>query len=138
MEPVRLPGAPDVRVPRAALVAAVAVMSLGLVAVILPEPPGAPTLCLFKLITGRPCPACGFMRAARLLVRGDVPGAFNANPLDTTLMLLALPAALAWARSGSRARGVGVVASRRARLALWWLLGGVAGANWVYVLAAGR
>lgn len=138
MEPVRLPGAPGIEVPRAALFAAIAVVSLGLLAVILPEPPGAPTLCLFKLATGRPCPACGFLRAARLLVRGDVPGAFVTNPLDTVLMLLVPPAALAWAMPGARARGVAVVASRRARVALWWLLGAVVGANWVYVLAVGR
>ncbi len=138
MPAVRLPGAPGVEVPRAALFAAIAIAGLGLLAVILPEPPDAPTLCLFKLTTGHPCPACGFLRAARLLVRGDVPGAFAANPLGAALMLLAPPATLAWAVPGTRTRGAAIAASRRARVALWWLLGAAWGANWVYVLAVGR
>lgn len=138
MPVVRLPAAPGIEVPRSALAAAIAIAGLGLLSVILPEPPGAPTLCLFKLTTGHPCPACGFLRAARLLVRGDIAGAFVVNPLDTALMLLALPAALACAMPGTRARGAAVVASRRARVALWWLLGAAVGANWIYVLAVGR
>jgi len=135
---VRLPGAPGVEVPRAALFAAIAIAGIGLLAVILPEPPDPPTLCLFKLTTGHPCPACGFLRAARLLVRGDVPGAFVANPLGAALMLLAPPAALAWAMPQARARGAAIAASRRARVTLWWLLGAAGAANWVYVLAVGR
>lgn len=134
----RLSGEPGIEVPRAALVTGIAVAGLGLLAVILPEPPGAPTLCLFKIVTGHPCPACGFMRAARLLVRGDVSGAFVVNPLDTAAMLLVPPAAFVWAVLRSRGMRVTLTVARRARVVLWWLTGAIVGANWVYVLAVGR
>ena len=131
-------GAPGTQVPRAALITVIAVASLGLLAVVLPEPPNAPTLCLFKAVTGRPCPGCGFLRAARLLVRANVHGAFITNPLATAVMLLAPPAALLWTILRARGTRVTVAPPRGARAALWWFLGAVVGANWVYVLAAGR
>lgn len=43
--------------------------------------------CPFYWATGWHCPGCGALRAAHLLLHGDVPGAFAMNPL----MLLALP-----------------------------------------------
>lgn len=47
-------------------------------------PPGPGTLyppCLFRSITGVPCPGCGLTHAAHLLLHGDWTGAWSANPL---------------------------------------------------------
>jgi hypothetical protein len=45
----------------------------------------APTVCLFKEITGLPCPSCGTSRSLLLLFRGDVADAFMTNPLGPLL-----------------------------------------------------
>jgi hypothetical protein len=39
--------------------------------------------CVFKGITGIPCPTCGSTRAAIFLSRGDVAAALTMNPLAT-------------------------------------------------------
>lgn len=39
------------------------------------------TLCLFKNITGIPCPSCGITRSLVFLARGDISDAFYFNPL---------------------------------------------------------
>lgn len=39
------------------------------------------TLCLFKAITGVPCPGCGMMRAHLALARGDARRALHWHPL---------------------------------------------------------
>jgi hypothetical protein len=44
-----------------------------------------PTVCLFKEVTGIPCPSCGATRSLMLLMRGDVRGAFLMNPLGFLL-----------------------------------------------------
>jgi hypothetical protein len=45
----------------------------------------APSLpgCLFRDLTGLPCPTCGTAHAALALARLDLPGAFVFNPLAT-------------------------------------------------------
>lgn len=43
--------------------------------------PGAgPTLCLFKRITGVPCPSCGTTRSVMLLTEGNFRESFLQNP----------------------------------------------------------
>ncbi|HOC43426.1 MAG TPA: DUF2752 domain-containing protein [Thermoanaerobaculales bacterium] len=37
--------------------------------------------CLFRSITGVPCPSCGATRSVLALLDGDVPGALLLNPL---------------------------------------------------------
>lgn len=55
------------------------------------------TTCLFKLTTGRPCPACGFTRASLRLARGDLRGSFLFHPMAIpAAVLLAFAVALAW------------------------------------------
>ena len=44
--------------------------------------------CAFHQLTGWHCPGCGSLRAAHLLLHGDVQGALRMNPL----MVLSLPA----------------------------------------------
>ena len=43
--------------------------------------------CLFKAATSIPCPGCGGMRSASLLLRGDIPGALAVNPLSVAVIL---------------------------------------------------
>lgn len=43
--------------------------------------------CPIRLVTGLYCPGCGVSRMCLRLLRGDLAGAFRANPL----LLLALP-----------------------------------------------
>ena len=63
--------------------------------------------CLFRWLTGVPCPGCGSLRALRCLARADVAGALAFNPLTTVAALLLLAAAAEWAaRSLARRGGV--------------------------------
>ena len=39
------------------------------------------TLCLFKNITGIPCPSCGITRSLTFLIQGNIREAFYINPL---------------------------------------------------------
>lgn len=52
------------------------------------------SLCIFRNITGHPCPACGSTRSVQMIVSGELKDAFLFNPLGyivATGMLL-LPA----------------------------------------------
>lgn len=44
--------------------------------------------CLFRWLTGVPCPACGSTRALRVLLQGDVAQAFLINPNGIVLAVL--------------------------------------------------
>jgi len=46
-----------------------------------------PTVCLFKEVTGLPCPSCGTTRSIELLLQGNLPGALGTNPLGLLLAL---------------------------------------------------
>jgi hypothetical protein len=96
------------------------------------------TVCLFKALTGLPCPTCGSTRAVGRLVHLDLAGAIAMNPLATIgAMMLAI-----WAVAdfGLLARGraldveVGRPLSRLVRV----LAVAVVAANWLYLLASGR
>ncbi len=50
-------------------------------------------LCLFKALTGLPCPTCGSTRAFGRLFAGDLAGALAMNPLTT----VGAATVLAWA-----------------------------------------
>ncbi|MDR1859776.1 MAG: DUF2752 domain-containing protein, partial [Bacteroidales bacterium] len=51
------------------------------------------TLCLFKLVTHIPCPACGSTRAAQCLLHGNLHNALLINPLGviTALCMAVFP-----------------------------------------------
>ena len=51
------------------------------------------TVCLFKNVTGIPCPSCGTTRSLLLLMAGDLPGVLLTNPLGLLagFALLAVP-----------------------------------------------
>lgn len=59
------------------------------------EPDGASafTVCLFKNVTGFPCPSCGITRSLLLLLAGDIYHALMINPLGglAALLLIIIP-----------------------------------------------
>ncbi len=70
-------------------VLAVLAAVLGALALFLFDPAGSAAFppCPFRLATGWHCPGCGSLRAAHLLLHGDLPAAFKMNPL----MVLSIP-----------------------------------------------
>lgn len=51
--------------------------------------PGGGSPCLFRWLTGMPCPACGVGRSlAALCCQGDVAQAFFVNPLGLVLAVM--------------------------------------------------
>jgi len=97
------------------------------------------TLCVFKRVTGSPCPMCGSTRATALLARGDVGAAAVMNPLFVAVVA----AAIVWgvwmivrARTARRSR-----AARGAWMSGPWAAAAllvVVGINWAYVLWRGN
>ncbi len=47
-----------------------------------------PTLCIFKNITGMPCPACGTIRATIYLLKGDIIKSIITNPLGILVLII--------------------------------------------------
>ena len=45
-------------------------------------------VCLFKQVTGIPCPSCGSTRSVLSLLRGDFAGALFWNPFGILIMLI--------------------------------------------------
>lgn len=43
--------------------------------------------CVFKGVTGIPCPTCGATRSALFLSHGDLPASFGMNPLISAVLL---------------------------------------------------
>jgi hypothetical protein len=67
--------------------------------------------CLFALITGRPCPACGGTRAVLALARLDVETAFVSNAAVTVAVVVVVVVGLvrwrrmvAWVRDSASRR----------------------------------
>lgn len=88
--------------------------------------------CLFKLASGRPCPACGFTRATLRILHGDLRGSFWFHPMAIPGgALLAVAVALAWwlprdhpawerfTQATLKAAAAGFVAVWAARVAGW-------------------
>jgi len=72
---------------RAVCVMGILVAVLGL-SVILPSAPHGPFFCLFRTITGLPCPSCGMTHAFIALGHGDVKGAFFHNPASLIIYFI--------------------------------------------------
>jgi hypothetical protein len=75
-------------------------LSLMFVICVLWHPPDEPrvNLCLFKLLTGRPCPGCGMTRAFCALAHGEFWRAVRFNALSPLLFLASI---IAWARAAA-------------------------------------
>jgi hypothetical protein len=113
--------------------------ALGVIVRLLGPPERLPIpLCVFKLLTGMPCPTCGGTRALYCLARFDLAGAVAMNPLASALAfcvgLWAVSDLLLLARGRSLRLGLAPSLLGAARVAAVV----VAAANWVYLIAAGR
>lgn len=123
-EPARQVPSASVFSKREALGVALALCSLG--AIVLVGHAAGITFCLFRRVTGFPCPCCGTTRACLSLLRGDVVGAIAYNPLAVLLVFLG-PVAL-WLMTLRRGWPRSVVVTVTA---LAW---GAVLLNWAYLL----
>ncbi len=113
----------------AAALALIAVSPLG--RFLTPVLPG----CLFKSLSGIPCPLCGTMRSALALARFDLLGALTHYPLPT----------LAWIGLIGGGLVAGVLAlghrplPRLPRIPRWAMIAAAAAVvlNWIYSIATG-
>jgi hypothetical protein len=92
--------------------------------------------CVFRAITGIPCPTCGTTRAATAFLDGNLPAAFAANPLAAAMGLLFVvgaPIATLWAIAQWP------LPLLPTPLPTWVRIGTVAliAANWIYVITTG-
>jgi len=91
----------------------------------------AVSLCLFKRITGLPCPTCGFTRGLLSLLGGRPGRGWLYNPLLFSVLVLGILA------TGIRvlfARAVKIRLTRIERIIAWLLAGVLFAANWAYVI----
>jgi hypothetical protein len=91
--------------------------------------------CLFRAVTGIPCPTCGGTHALLALVRFDVPAALAWNPLVTLGVLVFVFGGLIALARALGGRGIPDGAPPR------WAGGAAAlafAANWAFVIVRGR
>jgi hypothetical protein len=96
------------------------------------------TLCVFKGLTGLPCPTCGSTRALGRLVALDFAGALAMNPFTTVVAVVLAAWGVADLALLSSRHAVGLEVSPRLGFALRVLALVLFLANWVYLVAAGR
>ncbi|HSD28768.1 MAG TPA: DUF2752 domain-containing protein [Vicinamibacteria bacterium] len=96
------------------------------------------TFCLFKGLTGLPCPTCGSTRALGHLVALDFAGALRLNPFTTVLAVLVAAWAIADLALLPRGRALGLEVSPRLGFAIRVSALLLFLANWAYLVAAGR
>jgi len=89
------------------------------------------SVCVFRRLTGLPCPTCGMTRGALSMLRGEVLAGWAYNPLMFTLLGLAAAATLARA---ALARKLEVRMTRRERRLAWAALAALVLLNWAYLI----
>lgn len=90
-------------------------------------------VCLFRRVTGRPCPACGVTRASVALLRGNLSGAYRQHSVWTVTALVTTAAGVgsllsghgtgfdqATARWRQSSRSTKLAAGASAVTAMWW------------------
>lgn len=88
-------------------------------------------LCLFRRITGIPCPTCGATRGTLCVLQGHVRCGFMYNPLlFTSAMLFVVYHGLRCV-TGKR---VCINMHRWERRLLWSIVGFLVGLNWLYLI----
>lgn len=90
--------------PPAAVATAGAVL-LALLHVADPRDGEFPSLCPFLAVTGRWCPGCGGLRAARALAAGDLAGAVGYNAVAVVVIPVLAYAWSAWMLEAAGLRG---------------------------------
>lgn len=95
-------------------------------------------LCIFKGLTGLPCPTCGSTRALGRLFSLDLAGALAMNPFATLVALLMVGWALADLALLPRRQALGLELSPRLGFALRVAALFLFLANWAYLVATGR
>mgnify|MGYP003543483878 CR=1 FL=1 len=129
--------APVGQLPLGAIFGVIAVVATVAVGVLQLDHLGFP-VCLFKAMTGLPCPACGSPRALGRLFAQDLSGAFAMNPLVTIGAFVLVPWAVADLVLLTRGRALDVSVAPSA--GLWLRMAAVAAVavNWVWLVASGR
>ena len=112
----------------AAAVSAIALRPLWLAA--------APQLhaCVFRSLTGIPCPSCGTTRAATAFLEGDLMTAFINNPLAALaglLFVVGAPIAVIWTTAKMSVPSLSNPLPTRVRIGAVFLIA----ANWLYLIA---
>ncbi|MBC7631005.1 DUF2752 domain-containing protein [Aeromicrobium sp.] len=69
-----------------------------------PHGSGSYGYCPFLVLTGKPCPGCGGLRAVNDLTRGDVVGAVSSNVLAVALVGVLAVAWVLWVARRMRGR----------------------------------
>lgn len=88
-------------------------------------------LCMFKHLTGCPCPTCGFTRGTIALFQGHLLRAWLYNPLLFSFLTLLGGVVLIRLLWGARAC---IRLTRGERLFGWAILAVLFAANWLYVI----
>jgi len=89
--------------------------------------------CVFRALTGFPCPTCGTTRAATAFLNGELTAAFAANPLGALaglIFVVGAPPAVAWTMTRTKVPLV------TGPLPMWTRItaASLIGLNWVYVI----
>ena len=94
----------------------------------------APSLCVFRTLTGLPCPTCGTTRATFAFARGDVLAGVLYNPFVVTALAIGLTlCAVQWG-FGKR---IEITLSPRIKRFGWGLVAVGFLTNWAYLIARG-
>lgn len=96
------------------------------------------TLCVFKGLTGLPCPTCGSTRALGRLFALDFAGALSMNPFTTLVAVVVAGWAIADLLLLPRGQALDVEVAPRLAFALRVGALGLFLASWAYLLASGR
>jgi hypothetical protein len=91
--------------------------------------------CVFRSLTGIPCPTCGTTRAATAFLDGNLLAAFTSNPLATvagSVFIFGAPLAALWAVMRWP------VPEIPSPLHVWMRAGviGLLAVNWIYLIAS--